>query len=97
MDHQTLIERRNEGEPWSSEDVKEITNITLVGDRPWTPREGRWYGKWKYGSQCYVVLDSEGLVWGHDMSGGEDSRVYTVLPNDQMPELYEAIIAQQIS
>jgi hypothetical protein len=88
MDHQTLLDRRHEAEPNS--DLGALVRFTNEGWATWSPVAGRWHGQW---GEAIVVLDSEGFTWVPGQSG----RILTIPPDeDGMPELFEAIIAQQL-
>jgi hypothetical protein len=90
MTHQELLDRRGEAKPDSG--VVPITRMTRSRQMLWDLVDGRWHSKWS--DDNYTVLDSDGLFWSSALT---ESVLLIPANDDGMPDLYEAIISQQIS
>jgi hypothetical protein len=97
MNCQMLLDNREQG--LSDHGHQGFIEQTRDRRMVWRVVGGRWQVVWRAPAEkCYAVLDDAGLVWGY-LNGYADSEmtVWVSPPTDpDLPDLYEAIIAQQI-
>jgi hypothetical protein len=96
MDHQTLLDTRHDAE--AHEGCAGIIRMTRRNEITWELIKGRWHTSWRVIDPCFGILDDKGFIWGFPNSDYDGSAMFALSPDDtDLPALYEAIIAQQIS